>query len=227
VRTVAAALALVAAAASATSPDLKVSSDDLNEAGEHFLEFQAQAPRQFLAEYSYGITDHWQIAFKLPADRGLRSLGSSVEVRYLGAHDREKGPYWGVDLAAGRARERRDEPWSSSVELQPVVGWRAGGWHFAVNPSLAFPTRGEDRRATFALQSKVARAFGGHELGLEHFLETGPLRERLPRSQQTEYLFLAWDKVGGNELNVALGRGLTDASARWIVKVVYSLQVFR
>ena len=226
--------------AHAISPDLKVSTDDLNEAGEHFIEFQAnkasrpgpgapdaRVPLQVLAEYSYGITDHWQVAAKVPFARehGFRSLGGSIELRYLGVHDRESGGYWGLDLAAGRARELPGETASSALEVQPVLGYRAWGWHFAANVALGFPSSGEDRRGTFSSKLKAARRIGGHELGLEHFLEAGPVRNWLPRQERSEYLFVVWDKVVGNELNLGLGRGLTDASERWILKAVYSFQL--
>ncbi len=229
-------------AARAVAPDLKVSTDDLNEAGEHFLEVQAnkasragpgaadaRVPFQFVVEYSYGITDRWQVGVKLPFGReapGVRPLGAAAEVRWLGPRERDRGPYWGMNFGLERARERFDEPWSSGVELQPVLGWRVAGWHLATNPTFGFPSRGPDRRATFALQSKAARRFGGHELGLEHFLEAAPLRDAPARAERREYLFLAWDKVYGNELNLALGRGLTDAAERWIVKVVYSFPLW-
>ena len=241
-KALAALLLVVPLSAAALSPDLKVSTDDLNEAGEHFIEFQAnkasrpgpgapdaRVPLQLLAEYSYGITDHWQVAAKLPfaRERGLRSLGASVELRYLGAHDRESGGYWGLDLAAGRGRELPGEAASSGLEVQPVLGYRAWGWHFAANLALGFPSSGEDRRATFASKLKAGRRIGGHELGVEHFLEAGPARNWLPRQERSEYLFVVWDKVVGNELNLGLGRGLTDASERWILKAVYSFQLFK
>jgi hypothetical protein len=235
--TAAAALLAFAGTAAALPPDLKVSTDDLNEAGEHFIEIQAnkasragpdaedtRVPFQFLAEYSYGITDHWQVALKLPFAReaGIRSLGATAELRYLGAHDRAAGAYWGMNVSAARGRDQVDEPHDSSVELQPVLGYRIAGWHLAANPTLAKPVSGEDRRTTFFLQAKAGRAVGGHELGLEYFLDAGPFRDWTPRRERKEYLFLVWDKVVGNELNFGIGRGLTDASERWILKVIYS-----
>jgi hypothetical protein len=233
VRRLAFAAALVAGSAHAVSPDLKVSTDDLNEAGESFIEVQANKatgwPFQFLGEYSYGITDFWQVAAKVPFARedGVRSLGANVEVRYLGEHDREKGGYWGVNLTAGRGRERAGDPSSSGVEIAPVLGWRGGNWHFAANTAIGFPTSGDDRRATFVTALKAGYGVGGRsELGVEYFLDAGPFSSWHPRHERTEFLFLAWDKVVGNELNIALGRGLTDASERWVLKVIYSFPIF-
>ncbi len=226
-KVLAAALALVSGAAAAVSPDLKISSDDLNEAGEHFLELQAskasrpgphaadpRVPFQFLGEYSYGITDSWQVAVKLPFAReeGARGLGGGAELRYLGPHDRAKGGYWGVDLSAARERERPGDAPGSTVEIQPVFGYRTRAWHFSANVPIGFPASGPDRSATLGFQSKAGRRLGAQEVGLEFFRH----------ADRTRHLFLAWDKVYGNELNVALGRGLTEASERWILKLAYS-----
>lgn len=242
-RLLAASLAFFSGAAVAVPPDLKVSTDDLNEAGEQFIEFQAnkasrpgpnaadpRVPFQLLAEYSYGITDHWQFSFQLPfaRDDGTRSLGWTAEIRYLPAHDRDGGGYRGMDFEAGRGRELPGEPYSSGVNVRPVLGYRLPRWHFAANAAFAFPASGEDRRGAFSAALKAAyRVSGKSEAGLEYYLDAGPLRAWHPRHERNEYLFAVWDKVAGNELNVGLGRGLTDASERWIAKLVYSFPIFR
>lgn len=234
--------ACVPLAAGAISPDLKVSTDDLNEKGEHFVELQAnkasragrgagdnRLPLQVLGEYSYGITDHWQLAVKLPfsRDQGMRSLGATAEVRYLPAHNRAAGGYWGVDVSLGRGRERFGDAWSSGIDLVQVLGWRSGPWHLAANAAIGLPQTGADRRATFGMALKAGYALGGRsEAGVEYFVDAGPFRSWHPRHQRAEYLF-AWDKVVGNELNIGIGRGLTDGSERWILKAVYAFQIFK
>lgn len=237
----AAACAVLSTGALAVSPDLKVSTDDLNEAGEQFVEFQAnkasrpgpnatdpRVPFQFLAEYSYGITDHWQVALKLPfaRDDGVRSLGWTAEVRYLPEHDREAGGYWGLDAALGRGRELPGERASSGADIVPVFGYRTPKWHFAANTAFGFPATGDDRRGTFSAALKAAyRLSAKSEAGLEYYFDAGPLRAWHAKHERNEYLFAVWDKVAGNELNIGIGRGLTDASERWILKAVYSFPV--
>ena len=237
-RAFAAALALVSGAAAAIPPDLKISTDDLNEAGEQFIELQAnkasragpnaadpRVPFQFLAEYSYGITDFWQFALKLPfaRDDGVRGLGATAEIRYLGAHDRGKGGYWGLDVSLGRGRERAGDEYGTGLDLVPVAGYRSGRWHLAGNVAVGLPHTGSDRRASFSAAAKAGYSIGGKsEAGLEYFLDAGPFRSWHPRHERAEYLLVAWDKVVGNELNVAIGRGLTDASDRRVAKIVYS-----
>jgi hypothetical protein len=239
----AAACAIFSTGALAVSPDLKVSTDDLNEAGEQFIEFQAnkasrpgpnatdpRVPFQFLAEYSYGIADSWQFSLQLPFARedGARSLGWTAEIRYLPEHDRDAGGYWGIDFEAGRGRELPGEAYSSGVNFRPVLGYRTRRWHFAGNAAFGFPATGDDRRGTFSAALKAAyRLSAKSEAGLEYFLDAGPLRAWHAKHERNEYLFAVWDKIAGNELNIGLGRGLTDASERWILKAVYSFPIFR
>jgi hypothetical protein len=225
VRSLAAALAVFAGSAAAVPADLKVSTDDLHEPGEQGIALQANKarawPLQLLGEYSLGLSERWQFGLKLPLAReeGLHTLGADVELRYLAPHDREAGGYWGLDLSAGRQRERPGAPYESSVELQPVLGTRAGAWHLALNLPVAFPSSGADRRATLGLQAKASRRISGQELGAEYF--------RNPGDPRTEYLFLAWDKVYGKDVNVAVGRGLTGASERWVLKIAWDVPIFR
>lgn len=65
-------LLLAPFAAGAVSPDLKVSNGT-----------DPRVPFQFLAEYSYGITDHWQFSFQLPfaRDGGAASCRTSRTAR--------------------------------------------------------------------------------------------------------------------------------------------------
>lgn len=232
------ALGLFSAAAAAVSPDLKVSTDDLNEAGEHALEIQANKasawPLQWVLEYAYGVTDEWQVAAKLPfayekvQDAGLHGLGATLEVRYLPAHDPDRGGYWGFNFAAGRGRERFGTPSTSGVELAPVAGYRTSAWHFAANAVVGVPASGEDRRATFFGALKGARRLDAEsELGLEYFIDAGPLSSWHARHERNEYLLLAWDQVAGRALNLAVGRGLTPAAERWVLRVICALPLSR
>lgn len=238
-------LALLAGAAHAVSPDLKVSTDDLNEAGEHFLEFQLNkasragpeagapgVPFQFLGEYSYGITDHWQVAVKLPFARpggSLHSLGVNAELRYVAPHDEQAGPYWGVNFELGRGRERPGEAMTSGGALAPVLGYRTGRWHFTGNAVFGLPFQGESRATTFSAAAKAAyRVAGRNDAGLELFVDAGPLASWHPHHQRSEYLLVAWDGlVGKSAFNLALGRGLTHASDRWILKAIFALEIFK
>jgi hypothetical protein len=158
----------------------------------------------------------------------VHALGATLEVRYVPAHDADRGAYWGLNFAAGRGRERFGDAFTSGAEVAPVLGWRTPSWHLAANAAIGFPASGEDRRATFFGALKAAyRLRGKSELGLEYFIDAGPFANWHARHERNEYLLLAWDKVAGKDLSLALGRGLTDASQRWVARVVYSVPLSR
>jgi hypothetical protein len=57
---------------------------------------------------------------------------------------------------------------------------------------------------------------------LEYYQDLGPLKDHLPKEEQSRVLYVAWDgKIGKSDINVGLGRGLTDSSDRWVLKMIY------
>ncbi len=105
----------------------------------------------------------------------------------------------------------------------PIFGYRAGLWHMIANPGVGLALSGPERKLRFEPAAKIAyRAFDDSSLGLEYYLDAGPVRRWLPREQRGELLFLAWDgKAGKSDVSVALGRGLTGASDRWVLKTIF------
>ena len=79
-----------------------------------------------------------------------------------------------------------------------------------------------DSPASFHLDSKLAyKTDGAAEYGLESYNEFGPLRHMGYFNEQSQTVFAVVDvAIGGWDLNLGLGRGLTPASDRWLVKAV-------
>ena len=70
---------------------------------------------------------------------------------------------------------------------------------------------------------KVAyRLFERNYFGVEYYEERGPLSQPLPRNERSRMLYFAWDgKIGKSDFNLGLGHGLTEASDRWVIKMIY------
>ena len=228
------ALATVAAA----SP--KVDDDGLPEPGERKLELQLDKasrtgpgapdtarPLSVVAEVAYGLRENWQVALKaLLAFERSRSRGDGLvgEVRYVAPHDEEKGGYWGVN-AALHYQTPEGEPRQWEAEVVPVLGYRSGRWHAMANLGFTHALSGEEKKLMFGMATKVSyRLNERHAAGLEYFHDAGPLSNWKPRQERSEYLFLAWDgALEKADFNVGLGRGLTDASDRWVLKLIVGL----
>ena len=81
---------------------------------------------------------------------------------------------------------------------------------------------GADRRVTFEPAVKVAyRTSGKNHFGFEYYAETGPISRFSPKHQQSRVLYFAWDgKIGKSDINIGIGRGLTNASDRLVFKTI-------
>lgn len=218
--------------------EIKVFTDELAGYGEHTLETHVNkassagpaapnrlAPLQVMPEYSYGLWRNWEFSLQLPAaiTRATSRLeGARTELQYVAPHDGERGPYWGANFELARVA-RLDEAAFWNLEIVPILGYRAERWHLVANPGVDRAVSGASRSWNLSPAGKVAYlASGRNYIGLEYYVDAGPLRHVLPRREQSRVLFFAWDgKVGKSDINVGIGRGFTEASDRWVFKLIY------
>jgi len=207
--------------------EIKVFTDELARYREHTLEFHVNkaskpgpaaenqaTPLQIMPEYSYGLRRDWELSFQLPftIDAGSSDLvGYRTELQYVAAHDEDEGLYWGFNFELAR-NDPSGEASFWSAELIPILGYRAGRWHFVANPGADKQLSGSSRATTFQPAAKIAyQAFGWNSFGLEYF-----------GAEQSRVLYAAWDgKLGKSEFNLGIGRGFTDASDRWVLKMIF------
>jgi len=232
-----AAFVLLAGRAMAAPNEIKVFTDELAAHGEHTLEVHAnktssagpkadepRTPLQLMPEYSYGIAPNWEASLQLPfsfPDQDVRLEGYRAELQYMAPHDGERGFYWGANAELARI-ERTGQPSFWSAELIAILGYRAGLWHFVANPALEKRLSGDTKTTSFTPAAKVSYLVAGkNAFGFEYYAEAP---RGSSRQEQSHMLYLAWDgKVGKSDLNVGVGRGLTDGSDRWVLKMVYEI----
>ena len=206
--------------AAAAPNEIKVFTDELASYGEHTLETHvnkaSRTPLQVMPEYSYGIWHDWEFSLQLPAAFGQnasRLEGYRTELQYVAPHDKDAGFYWGVNFELARV-ERPGDASFWNIELIPILGYRMDRWHFAANPGIDKAVSGASRATDFQPAGKVAyRAFEKNYFGIEYYVD-----------DQSRVLYFAWDgKVGKSDINVGIGRGLTDSSDRWVLKMIYEI----
>jgi hypothetical protein len=200
--------------------EIKVFTDELANYGEHTLETHvnkaSRTPLQVMPEYSYGIWHDWEFSLQLPAAFGQnasRLEGYRTELQYVAPHDKDAGFYWGVNFELARV-ERPGDASFWNIELIPILGYRMDRWHFVANPGIDKAVSGASRATDFQPAGKVAyRAFEKNYFGVEYYVD-----------DQSRVLYFAWDgKVGKSDINVGIGRGLTDSSDRWVLKMIYEI----
>ena len=226
--------------AQAAPYEITVLTDELTEPSDHAIELHLNlakpAPRgeftsgkvaQILIEYSFGLSKTTQLSVQLPVSRVAgRWHGNGIrgELQYVAPHNDDESGYWGLRGEIGYDKSV-GEASVVGLELLPIIGYRAGRWHFVANPSLNRAINRDNRRIQFEPTAKLAcRVVDHHHLGVEYYVEGGPLRHLLPRQQRTEVGYLVWDGVVGKAgFNVGVGRRMTPASDRWVVKMIVSI----
>lgn len=228
----------IAPGAVAAPNEIKIFTDELAAYGEHTLETHvnkasragprlsgARTPLQVMPEYSYGVRENWELSLQLPvsiSQTGSRLEGYRAEFQYVAPHDDDDGFYWGVNFELARI-ERAGESSYADFELIPILGYRKDRWHFVANPGIEKAISGASGTVNFQPAAKLAYGFEHKNyFGFEYFADVGPLRHRSARADQSRVLYVAWDgKIGKSDINVGVGRGLTDSSDRWVLKMIY------
>lgn len=130
-----------------------------------------------------------------------------------------------VSIGARKSRlaalGRKGEERSAVLEVFPIFGYRTGRYHLTANPSLEFSSEGEDRGWEFSPKLKLAYelAKGSHG-GLEYHVDAGKLTNLAPRARRTETAYMTFDsRFAGQKFNLAMGRGTTNKSDRWVVRI--------
>lgn len=182
-------------------------------------------------EPSLGITKSWELGAYLQG-----SIGRSGAFDWAGYKLRTKfvtPPGWhshvrlGVNFELGQIPSKFNaDTWN--IEIRPIIAWEGESWHFAFNPNVAAPVAGcaDESQCRIPELEPAAMALKKFEgvlsTGFEYYGSLGPVNGMLPVSQQSHYVFAALNVLAleGWELNMGVGRGLTEASDTYIVKTI-------
>lgn len=241
-------LALATPPAEAASEEIQVYLDDLTKPGgfgadlhNNFTikgsrtpEFPGALPTQhmyrFTPELYYGLTPTMELGLYLlttmAPGEGVHYEGQKVRFKYIAPHDEKQGSFWGVNVEVGRSSSRVAEvPWNA--ELKGIYGFRTGPWTVGFNANFDWSLHGSPNtpvgleitsKVSYDLNEKLA-------VGFESYNELGPVRHLGNLNQQGQTLYGVVDaQLGKVDLNLGLGRGLTPATDRWVLKFIVGLQ---
>jgi hypothetical protein len=177
-------------------------------------------------EFYYGITPSLELGLYLLTSRsdsaGAKYEGTKLRLKYIAPHDEKAGAFWGLNLEIGKTNLRVSEtPWNG--QLKGIIGWRGAGWTFGANPNLDWSLSKGGGPVAASLDLKLARQVAERsELGVELYSDLGPAKaiQAWKRNAKTLYLTLDQELAHDVDLNIGIGRGLTDDADKWTLKFI-------
>ena len=231
----------------AALPDeIQVYSGEINEPGEKGLEMHINTtPRgiktpgypgevvnhhglRITPEFSWGLTKTFEAGLYIPtviAPGGHYYIaGLKPRLKWLPIQAGDKGGWFaGINTELSRLAQKFSES-RTNLELRFIVGYRTPDWLVSVNPILGWGLSDGQRERTpegaFAIKG-AHKVVGNWALGAEYYTALGKVSKILPRNEQSHTIYAVLDYEGkGFDVNFGIGRGLTEATDRWTVKMI-------
>jgi hypothetical protein len=185
-------------------------------------------------EPALGIAEWLEIGAYLQTmispDRGTEFAGWKLRTKLVLPERLRLPVVLGINIEIGRVPGSvEDEGWAN--EFRPIIGLPLGRFSFTFNPLFGFALTGPDAgKPDFEPAFKAKwNTNSGFAVGVEHYAALGRFDQGFAGLHQQEHLTFAvldLEPAEGQpesrwELNVALGRSLTDATPqRWLVKAI-------
>jgi len=176
-------------------------------------------------EFTYGWTKQLELGLYVLTSRNAQgdfhADGRKVRIRYIAPHNEEAGWFWGGNFEVGSTSRRVSETrWTA--ELKGILGYRQGPWLLAVNPNFDWSISHGGGPAEADVDFKVSYDIGNKtSVGIESYNELGAAKHLSLSSGNGRILYAVVDKEFGKfDLNAGIGRGLTAASDRWVLKFI-------
>ena len=183
-------------------------------------------------EWAYGVTEWFEQGLYLPlysvADgEGPVLNGFKVRELFVVPHAAEQTFFYGINFEFSYNANHWD-PYRSTSEIRPIIGWHLGKFDFIINPILDNSWNGFnnlDFAPSVRLAYNVSKTWA---VAAEVYSDYGPIKHFLSADEQSQQLFAVVD-YKGEEFNVeaGVGYGLTPASDRWVMKLMISRDLYK
>ena len=180
-----------------------------------------------VTEWAFGAADWFEAGLYLPLytydkDLGLGYDGMKLRALIATPNGADRKVAFGLGFELGFNAKRWDSERVSS-EFRPIIAWHVNPkWDFIVNPIVDTAYDGFGTMV-FAPSSRLAyNASSAWAVAMETYSEFGELKGFSPRAEQSHQVYGVIDHVtkGGFELQFGAGVGLTDASDRFVLKMI-------
>jgi hypothetical protein len=184
-------------------------------------------------EITQGITDNFEIGFYLftnyTSQYGYQLVGTHIRPRIM-APEKWKLPF-GLSLSAEIGYQRQEyAPDTWDAEIRPIIDKQWKKLYVSFNPAFGISLKGINKKYAPSFDPNIKAAysfFKNANLGIEYYGSLGPLNQFDPIPQQTQSLFFVYDLQNNEkwELNIGPGLGLTQATDKFIFKVILGRKI--
>jgi hypothetical protein len=177
-------------------------------------------------EWAYGVTPWFEAGIYLPiytltGGGDLLFDGAKLRTLFVVPDAHERTFFYGVNFEFSY-NEPHWEPSRFTAEMRPIVGAHLGRFDLIVNPTVDTDFKSGVGNLEFVPAVRAAWNLEGKlALALEEYADLGTLQHLKPREQPSHTLFAVID-YGSSRSGVefGVGRGLTDASDSWVIKLM-------
>lgn len=180
-------------------------------------------------EWAYGVKPWFEAGLYLPlysVDRatGFGLNGFKLRTLFVVPHAEDRKFFYGTNFEFSVNAKRWDTNRVSS-EIRPIVGVRFGDVDVVFNPILDTEYDGLknlDFAPAFRVALNLSKVWA---IAAEEYADFGPLHAFLPGGQQSQQLWAVVDRGGKLSVEAGAGFGLTDASDKFTLKLILSIDL--
>jgi hypothetical protein len=178
-------------------------------------------------EWAYGAKPWLELGLYLPlysvtSDYGATINGGKLRLLFVSPHADERTFFYGANFEFSYNSARWDARRYTS-EIRPIFGWHIHPWDFIFNPILDNSWIGGLSALEFNPAARVAYHITPQwAVAVEQYSGFGPLREFVPGGQQIQQAWAAFDHYGPVDIEGGIGFGLTPASDKVTLKLMFS-----
>lgn len=184
-------------------------------------------------EITQGVTDNFEIGFYLftnyTSPYGYQLVGTHIRPRVM-APEKWKLPV-GLSLSAEIGYQRQEystDTWDA--EIRPIIDKQWKNLYVSFNPTLGISIKGINKQSAPGFEPNIKTAysfFKNAAIGLEYYGSMGPLNQFYPGPDQSHSLFFVYDLQNNEqwELNIGPGLGLTQATDKFVFKVILGRKI--
>ena len=178
-------------------------------------------------EWAYGAKPWLELGLYLPlysltSQYGGTINGGKIRLLFVSPNADQRTFFYGMNFEFSYNSAKWDARHYTS-EIRPIFGWHLHPWDFIFNPILDNSWAGGFSALQFNPAARIAYHLNPRwAVAAEQYSGFGPLHQLLPGSQQVQQVWAVFDHYGTTDIEGGIGFGLTPASDKITLKLMFS-----